>query len=331
MSDDWLTTQKRRLVAVLTLAVLSIIAASANAQTNVSRIGILGPDEEPRFSEISSGLRQGLRDRGYAMEALEFIERKVARGDSSSARAKVEDFVHQRVALVFVIGSGLAGLARQASADLPIIFITPGDPVEAGHVASLARPGGNTTAITFEFPELSAKRLELLQELSPEIRKVLVLYDPRDASPRQGVAAARKVASKMGLSLIVRETQDANDIMRELQALGEVDAVLAIPGGSTSGHYAAIVRAANAKRLPTMFHSRTPSTADALASYGANDIDIARQAARLVDKILKGEKAGDLPVERPTRLTLAINLKTAKVLGLTISPLVLARADEVIE
>ena len=316
---------------MLSLAVLGILAAPANAQTSVLRIGILGPDEEPRFSEISSGLRQGLRDRGYAPEALQFIERKVARGDSSDARAKVADFVHQRVALVFVIGSGLAGLARQASADLPIIFITPGDPVAAGHVASLARPGGSTTAIAFEFPELSAKRLELLQELSPEIRNVLVLYDPRDASPRQGLAAVRSAASKTGLSLIVRETQDAGDVVRELQALGAVDAVLPIPGGGTSAHYSSIVRAANAKRLPTVLHSRTPSTADALASYGANDIDVARQAARLVDKILKGERAGDLPVERPTRLTLAINLRTAKVLGLTISPLVLARADEVIE
>lgn len=280
---------------------------------------------------MSSGLKQGLRDRGYAAEALEFIEEKVARGDSSGARAKVEDFVRQRVALVFVIGSGLAGLARQVSTDLPIIFITPGDPVAAGHVASLARPGGNTTAITFEFPELSAKRLELLQELSPEIRKVLVLYDPRDASPRQGVAAVRAVALKMGLTLIVRETLNANDVMGGLQALAEVDALLAIPGGGTSGHYAEIVRAANANRIRTMFHSRTPSTADALASYGANDIDIARQAARLVDKILKGEKAGNIPVERPTRLALVINLRTAKALGLVIPPLVLARADEVIE
>jgi putative ABC transport system substrate-binding protein len=173
-------------------------AAPANAQTNVSRIGILGPAEEPRFSEMSSGLKQGLRDRGYAAEALEFIEGKVARGDSSGARAKVEDFVRQRVALVFVIGSGLAGLARQVSTDLPIIFITPGDPVAAGHVASLARPGGNTTAITFEFPELSAKRLELLQELSPEIRKVLVLYDPRDGHPGRGLPRCARSRRRWG-------------------------------------------------------------------------------------------------------------------------------------
>jgi putative ABC transport system substrate-binding protein len=135
----------------------------------------------------------------------------------------------------------------------------------------------------------------------------------------------------MGLTLIVRETLNANDVMGGLQALAEVDALLAIPGGGTSGHYAEIVRAANSKRIRTMFHSRTPSTADALASYGANDIDIARQAARLVDKILKGEKAGNIPVERPTRLALVINLRTAKALGLVIPPLVLARADEVIE
>jgi putative ABC transport system substrate-binding protein len=185
--------------------------------------------------------------------------------------------------------------------------------------------------MTFEFPELSAKRLELLKALSPQARRVLVLYDPSDASPRQGLASAREAASQLAMTLVERETRHSDDISRVLEALGEADAVLAIPGGATSAHYPEIIGAANTRRLPTFFHSRTGSTSEALASYGASDLDIAREAARLIDKILKGEKAGDLPVERPTKFEFVINLKTAKVIGLDVPPMLIARADRVIE
>jgi putative ABC transport system substrate-binding protein len=211
------------------------------------------------------------------------------------------------------------------------VFVTPGDPVAAGLVASLPRPGGNMTAMTFEFPELSAKRLELLNVLAPAVRRVLVLYDPRDASPTQGLAVAREAAPKLGLTLIERQTRSAEDISRGLQALGEADALLAVPGGLTSAHYREIISAANSRRLPTFFPSRSASTAEALASYGASDANIAREATRLIDKILKGEKAGDLPVERPTKFQLVINLKTAKALELDVPPTLLAFADELIE
>lgn len=126
-----------------------------------------------------------------------------------------------------------------------------------------------------------------------------------------------------------RQTRSAEEITRGLEALGEVDALLAIPGGLTSAHYEEIIRAANAAQLPTMFHARTKTTTEALGSYGANDADIARQAARLVDKILNGAKTGDLPVERPMKLELVINLKAAKALRLTIPPSVLFQADQV--
>ena len=305
--------------------------AAAGAQSKAKRIAVLGPSEEPRFSEVVSGLRRGLRDHGYAEAALELIEGKVARGDQAAARAHVELALRQDAAVLFVIGSELTRAAQQVSAELPIVFITPGDPVAAGVVASLARPGGNMTAMTFEFPELSAKRLELLKALAPDVRRMLVLYDPRDASPKQGLAAARKAGPKLGLTLLEREARSDAEVLRGLEALGQSDAFLAIPGGITSAHYPAIIRAAHVRRLPTFFHSRTRGTIEALASYGASDVGIAREAARLVDKILKGEKAGDLPVERPTKLEFVINLKTARALGLEVPPTLLATADEVIE
>ena len=312
-------------------SMLSAMVGAVKAQGNVKRIAILGPAEEPRYSQVVGGLKRGLRDHGYADTALEIIESKVTRGDSSEGRVSVVATVRQGAAVLFVIGSELARVARQVSTELPIVFITPGDPVAAGLVASLARPGGNTTAMTFEFPELSAKRLELLKEIAPQARRVLVLYDPGDASPRQGLASAREAAPQLGMTLVEREARHSADISRVLGALGDADAVLTIPGGVTSAHYQEIIGAANIRRLPTFFHSRTGSTSEALASYGASDLDIAREAARLVDKILKGEKAGDLPVERPTKFELVINLKTAKMLGLEIPPTLLARADRVIE
>lgn len=302
-----------------------------SAQDGTKRIAILGPDEEPRFSDLASGLQVGLREHGYKGAALDLLQLKVARGDLAGARAQVEEAIRRGAVLLFVIGSELARAARQASSVIPIVFITPGDPVAAGLVDSLARPGGDTTAMTFEFPELSAKRLEFLKELAPRVRNVLVLYDPRDVSSRQNLAVARETAPKLTMALIEREAMSEADVSQGLASLGGVDALLSIPGGVTTGRSAEIIRTANTRRIPTFFHSHTARSADALASYGASDGNVARQAAKLVDKILKGAKAGDLPVERPSKLELVINQKTAKMLGLTIPPSLLARADDVIE
>jgi putative ABC transport system substrate-binding protein len=317
-------------VCLLLLIGLLGSGTSAEAQVRLVRIGILGPGEEPRFSELAGGLKQGLRDRGYTDQTTEILEGRVARGDQAGARAAVQEFIHRDVKAIFVIGSELARLARGVSAELPILFITPGDPVASGLVSSLARPGGNMTGMTFEYPELTGKRIELLKEIAPRAQRIFILYDPRDASPMQGVAVAREVAPALGVKLVEREARSREEITRALEALSRADTLLAIPGGFPSGHYEEMIRAANTKRLPSMFHARTGSTAEALASYGTNDADIARQAARLLDKIVKGEKAGDIPVERPTKLEFIMNLRTARAIGVTIPPNVLVRADRVI-
>ena len=305
-------------------------AGAQRVSAGIHRIGFLGPPEEPRFSEIREGLMHGLGDLGLSSQDIEILEVRLPRGDQSQVAAAVQKLIQQRVRALVVIGSNLAKLAREADSRLPIVYLTPGDPVRHGLAKSLARPGGNTTAMTFEYPELAGKRLELLKDMFPRARRVLILYDPRDDSPRRGAAAAREAASKLGLELVEREVRTREDIARGLEALGQADALLAIPGGLPTGHYAEIIRAANARRVPTMFHSHAKDTAVALASYGAADAAVARQMARHVAKILRGEKAGNLPVERPLNLQLIINLKTAKALGLTIPPEVLQRADRVI-
>ncbi len=208
-----------------------ILAPLAEAQNTVARIGLLGPAEEPRFSEIASGLKQGLREQGYPEDTIHVVEGRTKREDSAGTRATVQALAGQRVAVLFVIGSALVRLARETVPQLPIVFVTPGDPVAAGLVASLARPGGNMTAMTFEYPELSGKRLELLRELAPGIRRVLALYDSRDASPRQGIAAARVAATALGITLVEREVRNAEEITRGLKELDKADALLGFPGG----------------------------------------------------------------------------------------------------
>jgi putative ABC transport system substrate-binding protein len=315
--------------AVVALAVLAVPMAS-EGQMHTTRVGLLGPAEEPRFSEIGRGLRQGLREQGHGDQAIEILERRVRRGDSAGAEAAVRELAAQRALVILAVGSTLAEIARRAASAMPVVFVTPGDPVAAGLLASLARPGRNMTAVTFEYPELSGKRLELLTEVLPRARRVLVLYDPRDVSPRQSLAAAREAAAKLRITLVEREVRTDVDVARAMTELDEVDGLLAVPGGVTSSHYAAMIRAANVKQRPTVFPAGSDSTRDALMTYGAGDADSAREAARLVDKVLRGANAGDLPVERPTRITLVVNLKTSKALGLAIPPSVLARADEVI-
>ena len=321
-----------RLRLCLTLcALLLALCGSAEAQRGKDlRIAVIGAPEEPRFSEVVAGLKKGLGKLGHAPPLLVVQETKIARAEEKTAKTVVEGLLRQKTQILFLIGSRLLNPVREASLEIPVVFITPGDPVAAGLVASLARPGGNTTAMTFEYPELSGKRLELMKEIAPQVRRVLSVYDSRDPSPRQGIAAARLAAPNLGLTLVEQEARTTDEFRRGIKAMDDADAYLSIPGGFPTGHYDEITRMANSKRLPAIFHARMGSTRDALASYGASDVQIAHDAARLVDKIAKGAKAGELPVERPTKLDLVINLKTAKQIGLTIPPNVLARADRVI-
>jgi len=307
-----------------------VVQASATAHRTAS-IGVLGSMEDPRFGDLVNALRQGLANHGHLPDAVNLVERQVPRGDPASARSAVEAFVRQRVVSLFVVGTELTKIARERAPEVPIVFITPGDPVRAGVVAGLSRPGGGTTGLTYEYPELSAKRLEILSELLPNARRVLVVYDPRDTSPRQGVEAAQKAAAQLRLSLVMREVRSREELLHGLDALAGIDAVLGIPGGFTASHDALIVRHAHARRLPTVFPATSIAAGEAVISYGATTVGIAHQAARTLDKILKGADAGDIPVERPSKLEFVLNTRAARALGLTVPPSLRVRADRVIE
>lgn len=322
---------ERKIFCFVLAAMLVALCARADAQqVKEARMAVIGAPEEPRFSEIVRGLKNGLVELGYTPRSLVIEEVRIPRAEEKTVNSKVDALLQRGAQVFFLIGSRLLRPVREVSKEVPVVFITPGDPAAAGLVASLARPGGNTTAMTFEYPELSGKRLDLLKELAPKVRRVLAVYDPRDPSPRQGIRAARQAAPTLGLTLIEREARGRDELRSALESMAKADAYLSIPGGIPTGFYDEINQMTISKRLPAIFHARSRSIADALASYGASDVQIAHESARQIDKILRGAKAGELPVERPLKLDFVINLKTAKQIGLTIPPSVLARADRVI-
>jgi putative ABC transport system substrate-binding protein len=211
---------------------------------------------------------------------------------------------------------------------LPVVFITPGDPVRAGVAASLARPGNNLTGLTFEYPALSAKRIALLKEMIPSARTIGVVYDVRDVSPQQGYAAAAEVARQLGLKLV---PIDARDLAAGAASpVDRLDGLLLIPGGAIDVAIAPALKLAAAKRIALLGWTRSEATRDATLTYGASDVEVAGNAARQVARILGGAPAGSLAIEQPTKFELVINVRAAREHGLAIPEALLVRANAVI-
>ena len=240
MKQFWIrekpTTRRTLRKPILAITAVALVLAShypLEAQRRLARIGVLGAPEEPRFSEVVGGLKQGLSDLGYSEKAFEILEGRIERGkERDNARAVIEELASKNTDVLFIIGSRLVKPARQVASNLPIVFITPGDPVAGGLVSSLSHPGDNTTALTLEYPELSGKRLEILKEMVPRLRRVLAFYDPGDVSPTQGVAAAREAAPLLGIKLLDREIRTREEITRALSVPGRLRRSLAYPVGS---------------------------------------------------------------------------------------------------
>ncbi len=322
---------KARGPAMTTIVALLCALCAACAVAAPVSIGFVAPDEEPRYANLLRGLREGLDAAGLAAGDVTVAEHRVPRGDAARAARAAESLSAGRVSVAFVVGTELTKAVRSVAKALPIVFITPGDPVRAGLAASLARPGNNLTGMTFEFPELSAKRLELLKEIAPTARRVGVVFDPRDASPRQGFAAASEAAPRLGVQLVELDVESLSRAGNTALRAAKLDALLLIPGGAISRVAETAVKLAAAERIASVVWARNEATRGAVLSYGVNDVEVARSAARLVVRVLNGHAAGELPIEQPTRFELVINLKAARALGLTIPQSVLLRADEVIQ
>lgn len=323
---------RRTFLGALTGGLLVVPGGAAEAQpaAKVPRIGALVV-AGPGFSPIE-GFRQGLRERGYVEGRNVTVEYRYAEGRADRYDGLVAEMVALEPDVIVVWGTELTQAVRRATSTIPIVFALADRPVEMGLVSNLARPGGNVTGLTTLSFELSAKRLELLKEALPKVTRVAVLYapDPRTASTLQEMANA---ARSLGIRLQRLEARGPQDFDRAFAEMAreQAEAVVLLPTSLSPTLGARIADLALKRRLPAIGQGRGFVAAGALMAYAANWDDIARRAATFVDKVLKGAKPADLPVEQPTKFDLLINLRTARALGLTIPQSLLLRADQVID
>jgi putative ABC transport system substrate-binding protein len=304
-------------------------AADAQPVSRNTRIGILRPGSPP--DPLLDAFRQGLRDLGYDEGRNVSIEYRWAEGRDERFPALAADLVRLKVDVI-VAGAGAAEAAKHATTTIPIVMPVSGDPVRAGLVASLARPGGNITGLTSLSGELPGKWMELLKETVPRVSRVAVLWDP--ASDPNLVKTSEAAARSLGVRLQVLKVGRAGGFEPALAEARKNDAGALIVLGSPFFYVqrTRLIDLAAKHRLPTIYAQREFVVGSGgLMSYGTDFHHQFRRAATYVDKILKGAKPGDLPIEQPTKFEFVINLKTAKALGLTIPPSVLARADQVVQ
>jgi putative ABC transport system substrate-binding protein len=308
-------------------------AARAQQPAKVPRIGFLGNSTAALESNLVRAFRDGLRDLGYEEGRSIVIEYRWAEGMYERFPVLIAELVALKVDAIVTAGTPASVAVKNATTTIPLVMVAVGDPVATGLVASLARPGGNITGLTSMSVEMEGKRLELLREVSPKISHIAVLWNaasPIQVIEEEEVRAAAQVLGMKMLSLGVRTREQIDEalaaIMRE-----RPDALLVLADRLFLHHRTRIMDFAVQERLPGVHAYRELAEAGGLMSYGPSYADMHRRAATYVDKILKGAKPGDLPVERPTKFELVVNLGAARALGLTIPPAVILRADELIE
>ena len=304
-------------------------AVHAQQASRIPTVGFLSPNSQEAAKDWTAAFVQRLRDLGWIEGRTVQIEFRWEDGQVERSAEFVNELVRLKVDVIVTHGVPNIVGATKATSTIPIVFPLATDPVGSGFVASLARPGGNVTGLSILSRDLAGKRLELLGEILPALRRLAVMGDHAAFLEMQEVQA---LATSANLGLDIVNVQKADEIQPAIATLkGRVDAlyVCATPFINTNRYE--INSAALAAGLPTMHGFREAVDADALMSYGPNFPDLFRRAAHFVDKILRGGKPGDIPVEQPTKFDLVVNLKTAKVLGLNISPTLLTRADRVIE
>jgi len=328
---------ERLAVALLALALLTApLAAEAQQAVQVWRIGFLGP---PQSTDLVRAFRHALRELGYVEGQNIVIEYRSTGGSLAELHsaellsASASELVRSRVDVLVTSITQAALAAKGATTTIPIVMVNVGDPVESGLVASLARPGGNITGLSRLTPELVGKNLELLKEVVPQAVRVGVLSNPTNPLHSPMVRKVKQAAEALGLQPRIVGVRIPSELEAKfsLAARESVDVLLVLADGMFFLNRTQIADLARRHHLPAMFQNSEHIEAGGLMSYAPSTLDNYRRAAVYIDKILKGAKPADLPVEQPTKFELVINLKTAKALGLTIPPSVLARADELIQ
>jgi ABC-type uncharacterized transport system substrate-binding protein len=305
------------------------LAAHAQQAPKLPTIGFLGVNTPAARSQLTTAFVQRLRDLGWVEGRTVMIEYRWGEGRAERYAEIAAEFVRLKVDVIFTDGTATALAAKQTTSLIPIVFGVAGDPLGTGLVASLARPGGNVTGLSNQAADLAAKRLELLREIIPNLRRIRIMAYAGYLGAQQEVSEIQVAARTLGVEVAVFEIRRAEDIARGFE--DHADALYVVGDSVMHANRLRLSTLALAARLPTIYVHRDYVEAGGLISYGANLTDLFRHAAGYVDKILRGAKPADLPVEQPTKFDLVVNLITAKALGLDVPPQLLARADEVIE
>jgi putative ABC transport system substrate-binding protein len=323
-----------KIIRLVVSAMLFALCGSAEAQQQkkIPHIGYLTVASR-RVSVRHEAFLQGLRDLGYVEGKNIFIEWRFAEGKFDRAPALAAELVRLKLDIIVTAGPIPTRFAKEATTTIPIVMMQDTDPVANGFATSLAHPGGNITGLSSLASELSGKRLELLKEIVPKLSRVAVIGQSTYPSNTQAVREVELAAGAFGVKHQYLDALNANDIENGFRtaATGHADAVLVLPGPLTNSQRVQIAELAVKSKLPVMYSGREHMDVGGLMYYGPSFTDLSRRAATYVDKILKGAKPGDLPIEQPTKFEFIISLKAAKQIGLTIPPNVLARADRVIK
>jgi putative ABC transport system substrate-binding protein len=323
--------KRRQFITLLGGAVVAWPVVARAQQAKLPTIGFLGASTASAWSHWSSAFVQRLRELGWTEGRTVTIEYRWAEGRSERYAEIAAEFVRLKVDVILTAGGAVPALKQETSI-IPIVFAIAVDPVGAGLVASLARPGGNVTGLSMQATDLAGKRLELLREALPGLHRLAVMANVGYPGSVVEIGEVQAAARKLALEVDVLEIRRVEDIAPAFGALkGGAQALYVCGDALVTANRARISTLALGARLPTIYPDRAFLEAGGLMAYGANNADLFRRAANYVDKILRGAKPADIPVEQPTKFDFAINLIAAQALGLTVSSALLARADEVIE
>jgi putative tryptophan/tyrosine transport system substrate-binding protein len=308
------------------------LAARAQQTAKLRTIGYMGANTPSTEGQRAAAFVKRLQELGWIEGRTIAIEVRWAEGRNERFAEIAAEFVRLKVDVIVTAGTAAVVAAKRETSLIPIVFAVAGDPVGTGLVASLARPGGNVTGLSLQTTDLVGKRLELLREVVPRLSRLAIMGNVSTALAVLEMREAQATVRTLGLEVATSEIRRAEDIAPAFDVLkGSVDALYVVADPLVTTNRLRINILALGARLPTMHGQRDNVEAGGLASYGANFPDLHRRAADYVDKILRGNRPGDLPVEQPTKFDLVINLITAKALGIEVPPQLLARADEVIE
>src|ERR1700722_1835829 len=324
--------RRRELITILGRTIVWPFGARAQAPAKIARIGFLGLAPASAWSSEIDALRAGLRELGYIEGKNITIDFRWATSVAEMS-ALADELVRMNVDIIFAPASTQVEPARQATRKIPIVFAQHADPVGTGHVASLAHPGGNITGVSMVLTELTAKGLEILKQAIPQGNRFGILWNPTTPSHVKVVDGIEVAAKSLAVQLLMTPVRTVEDFASAFSTMKReaADGFLVPPSPLTNSQPVALAELGLSYRLPGMFGNKDNVIAGGLMSYGADFNYMYRHAAIYIDKILKGEKPSDLPVEQASKYDLVVNLKTAKSLGLDLPPTLLARADEVIE